>query len=423
MFERKVVDKAKIRTIYKSETFPTTSYGIAHNLDPALAAKIKEAFFTFPWEGSALKAEFKTEDRFVPITYQKDWSVIRKIDAATRREIHVQVNSACGVHDMLRNGSLTVTAALAGALVAVRRRARAGGLPARHARQGLLRPQRRSHRRPADRSEEDRQSVDADLRLHADRRPGGLSEGVGRLPQEPGEDDRQEGGVLPGAVERRAIRGDALGPAAYRRRQRRRQCARGELRGLRAVRDDGVEGQQLRLRDGNHRAGRQPDQDAGRSQGPQDRVHRRDVELGLQGAVGDPQGRLQSRGQARLRAGVLRQARQLDPRRRQQGLRGGGGGQFGAQPDDRPQGVRPGENPLDLQVARRSRPPATATPTTSIRSSSRRSRRPSSTSPGRARRWPAEFKKEGKFIPIDYKKDWAVLRKIDEATGVKYTCK
>ena len=83
MFERKVVDKAKIRTVYKSETFPTTSYGIAHNLDSALAAKIKEAFFTFPWEGSALKAEFKTEDRFVPITYHKDWSVIRKIDAAT----------------------------------------------------------------------------------------------------------------------------------------------------------------------------------------------------------------------------------------------------------------------------------------------------------------------------------------------------
>ena len=145
-------------------------------------------------------------------------------------------------------------------------------------------------------------------------------------------------------------------------------------------------GQQLRLRDGNHRAGRQPDQDAGRSQGPQDRVHRRDLELRLQGAVGDPQGRLQSRGQARLRAGVLRQARQLDPRRRQQGLRGGGGGQFGAQPHDRPQGVRPGEDPLDLQVARHSRPPATATPTTSIRSWSRRSRRPSSTSPGRARR-------------------------------------
>jgi len=83
MFERKVVDRAKIRTIYKSETFPTTGYGLAHNLDPALAAKIKEAFFTFPWQGSTLKAEFKTEDRFVPITYQKDWNVIRKIDEAS----------------------------------------------------------------------------------------------------------------------------------------------------------------------------------------------------------------------------------------------------------------------------------------------------------------------------------------------------
>ena len=83
MFERKVVDKARIRTIYKSETFPpraTASPTISIRRSPQ---KIKEAFFTFPWEGSALKAEFKTEDRFVPITYQKDWSVIRKIDAAT----------------------------------------------------------------------------------------------------------------------------------------------------------------------------------------------------------------------------------------------------------------------------------------------------------------------------------------------------
>jgi phosphonate transport system substrate-binding protein len=82
MVERKVVDPAKIRTIYKSETFPTTGYGYAHNLDPKLVVKIKEAFYTFNWEGSALKVEFKGEDRFVPITYKKDWSVIRKIDAA-----------------------------------------------------------------------------------------------------------------------------------------------------------------------------------------------------------------------------------------------------------------------------------------------------------------------------------------------------
>ena len=82
MTDRKVADPNKFRSIYKSETFPTTGYGHAYNLDPTLADKIKQAFFTFPWEGSALKAEFKKEDKFIPITYKKDWSVIRKIDEA-----------------------------------------------------------------------------------------------------------------------------------------------------------------------------------------------------------------------------------------------------------------------------------------------------------------------------------------------------
>ncbi len=127
--------------------------------------------------------------------------------------------------------------------------------------------------------------------------------------------------------------------------------------------------------------------------------------------------------QARLRAGVLRQARQLDPRRRQQGLRGGGGGQFRAQPHARPQGVRPGENPLDLQVGDVPDHRLRLCPQPRSEAGREDQGRRSSASPGRARRSQAEFQKEGKFIPIDYKKDWAVLRKIDEATGVKYTCK
>ena len=82
MVDRKVVDGAKVRSIFKSDTFPTTGYGYAYNLDPSLVAKIKDAFFTFPWAGSDLKKEFKKEDQFIPITYKKDWSVIRKIDTA-----------------------------------------------------------------------------------------------------------------------------------------------------------------------------------------------------------------------------------------------------------------------------------------------------------------------------------------------------
>ncbi|HUV22643.1 MAG TPA: phosphate/phosphite/phosphonate ABC transporter substrate-binding protein [Gammaproteobacteria bacterium] len=82
MIDRKVVDPKSIVSIYKSATFPTTGYGHAHNLHPEVAAKIKQAFFTFDWEGSDLQKEFKKEGRFVAINHKSDWNVIRKIDAA-----------------------------------------------------------------------------------------------------------------------------------------------------------------------------------------------------------------------------------------------------------------------------------------------------------------------------------------------------
>jgi phosphonate transport system substrate-binding protein len=82
MVARNAVDPARIRSIYTSRTFPTTGYGHAHDLHPELAAKIKEAFFSFNWEGSALQQEFKEEGRFIPIEYRTDWEIIRNIDAA-----------------------------------------------------------------------------------------------------------------------------------------------------------------------------------------------------------------------------------------------------------------------------------------------------------------------------------------------------
>ena len=82
MVARDAVDPDSIRTIYTSPTFPTTGYGHAHNLHPDIAEKIKEAFFTFNWEGSALQEEFQGEGQFIPIEYKTDWDVIRRIDAA-----------------------------------------------------------------------------------------------------------------------------------------------------------------------------------------------------------------------------------------------------------------------------------------------------------------------------------------------------
>jgi phosphonate transport system substrate-binding protein len=81
MIRRGVVDESKIRTIYKSQTFPTTGYGYAYNLHPAVVAKVKEAFWTYPWD-DLFQKEFKKANRFIGITHKFDWAVIRQIDAA-----------------------------------------------------------------------------------------------------------------------------------------------------------------------------------------------------------------------------------------------------------------------------------------------------------------------------------------------------
>ncbi|MBM3358060.1 MAG: phosphate/phosphite/phosphonate ABC transporter substrate-binding protein [Betaproteobacteria bacterium] len=87
MIERKVVDPARLRTVYKSQTFPTTAYGHVYNLHPDLAKKVREAFLTFDWAGTELLREFGKSDppreKFVPITYKQHWEVVRKIDEAS----------------------------------------------------------------------------------------------------------------------------------------------------------------------------------------------------------------------------------------------------------------------------------------------------------------------------------------------------
>ncbi|MDP3516746.1 MAG: phosphate/phosphite/phosphonate ABC transporter substrate-binding protein [Pseudohongiella sp.] len=81
---RDVVNASQYRSIYKSLTFPTTAYGVSHNLKPELANRIREAFFSFNWEGSALQREFADAGmaQFIPITYQEHWRVVREIDEA-----------------------------------------------------------------------------------------------------------------------------------------------------------------------------------------------------------------------------------------------------------------------------------------------------------------------------------------------------
>lgn len=86
---RRMIDRGELkpdalRSIYKSATFPSTAYGTAHNLDPALVAKIDEAFKTFDWTGSLLLEEYRHGEgtKFVTIDYAKLWEPVRVIDTA-----------------------------------------------------------------------------------------------------------------------------------------------------------------------------------------------------------------------------------------------------------------------------------------------------------------------------------------------------
>jgi phosphonate transport system substrate-binding protein len=86
MIARGVVKADQFKVVYKSQTFPTTGYGHAHNLKPELAEKVRQAFFTFKWEGTALLKEFEKSEppaqKFIPITYKQHWQVVRDIDQA-----------------------------------------------------------------------------------------------------------------------------------------------------------------------------------------------------------------------------------------------------------------------------------------------------------------------------------------------------
>jgi phosphonate transport system substrate-binding protein len=86
MEARGAVKPEQTKVVYTSQTFPSTGYGYVHNLKPALAEKVKEAFFSFAWEGTELWKEFQKSEppnaKFLPITYQRHWQVVRDVDKA-----------------------------------------------------------------------------------------------------------------------------------------------------------------------------------------------------------------------------------------------------------------------------------------------------------------------------------------------------
>lgn len=76
------VDASRYKVIFKSSSFPKVVFGVPHNLDPALRAKIVEGFKTFRFAGTTLEKKYSAEKRtqFAAIEYAKAFADVLAID-------------------------------------------------------------------------------------------------------------------------------------------------------------------------------------------------------------------------------------------------------------------------------------------------------------------------------------------------------
>lgn len=106
MVTRGTIKGEDIRILYRSPVFPTSSFAYAHDLKPELAKKLTECFYAFRFS-PAMTKEFNGDDRFLPITYAKEWKVVREVaeksgtpynksayDAESRREAEAAAKKA-----------------------------------------------------------------------------------------------------------------------------------------------------------------------------------------------------------------------------------------------------------------------------------------------------------------------------------------
>jgi phosphonate transport system substrate-binding protein len=76
MAARNVLKEGEYKVVWTSPPFPTAGFVHAHNLEPTLVEKIKEAFFSFKFEGTSVGKEFKPRVGFMPLNYARDWEPV-----------------------------------------------------------------------------------------------------------------------------------------------------------------------------------------------------------------------------------------------------------------------------------------------------------------------------------------------------------
>lgn len=82
MIHRGTVQAGEFRVIWKSTPFPTSSFAYAHDLEPALRDRALKCFYDYRFPPDMQQA-FDGADRFYPVTYQKDWAIVREVAAGS----------------------------------------------------------------------------------------------------------------------------------------------------------------------------------------------------------------------------------------------------------------------------------------------------------------------------------------------------
>ncbi|AHV92877.1 phosphate/phosphite/phosphonate ABC transporter substrate-binding protein [Bordetella holmesii] len=78
MAERGQIKEEDFRVIYRSEKFPTSSFSYAHDLEPKFRDQMLKCFYDYRFPDEMKKA-FDGADRFYPVTYKKDWAIVREV--------------------------------------------------------------------------------------------------------------------------------------------------------------------------------------------------------------------------------------------------------------------------------------------------------------------------------------------------------
>lgn len=81
MAHRGEVREDEFRVIYRSAKFPTSSFAYAHDLEPKFRDRMLKCFYDYRFPSEMQKA-FDGADRFYPISYQKDFAIVREVAEA-----------------------------------------------------------------------------------------------------------------------------------------------------------------------------------------------------------------------------------------------------------------------------------------------------------------------------------------------------